>query len=125
MRNWSIKSTALLLGLSILSGLSLATETRAEALPLQGQLALGAEVDNNGVPVSGDSRFHFTITGLAAKSMYESLPGRGRADDCSGFIMKTAGNVICYAKTIEQAYSCHFAINIEHSSLESSASSCR
>ena len=97
----------------------------ADSIPLTGQLEIGAKVDKHGIPQSGDSRFHFEITGAAAKAMYESLSGDAIKDDCSGFIRKSEANVNCYAKTIQQAYSCNFAVNIQQSRLEPSAPTCR
>jgi hypothetical protein len=97
----------------------------ADSIPLSGQLQIGANVDKHGLAQAGDSRFHFLITGAAAKVMFESLSGDVIKDDCSGFIRKSEGNVNCYAKTIQQAYSCNFAINIQQSRLESSAPTCQ
>jgi len=109
----------------ILSQIGFTSLAMAESIPLAGQLEMGGDVDRHGRPASGDSRFHFSISGEAAKAMYNTLSGPATKDDCSGFIRKSEGKLNCYAKTIQQQYSCTFAINIKQSELEASVPSCR
>jgi len=94
-------------------------------VPLSGELAVGGTVDKNGIANDGESRFHFNITGEAAKTMYQTLSVDSFKDDCTGFTRKNAGNISCFAKPIQQEYSCSFAINIELSRLESNSATCR
>ena len=101
--------------------MNLAMASANESVALSGELTIGAAVDDRGIPASGKSHYHFRVSGDAAKAMFKSMPGNAVVNDCTGFLHKQAGQLNCYAKTIEQHFECNFAINIENNKLVSSS----
>lgn len=91
---------------------------------LEGEYQLGGRLDHQGSPARGKSHLYISLTAGAAKGLYESLAGDPRKDPCTGYKLKSQGNVGCYEIEPGKRYFCSFSINLERDAVEAGLGGC-
>ncbi len=64
--------------------------------PITGQYYVGPAMDSDD-PNGPADHIYMTITGDAAKAMWDGIPGKGQPDECIGRMVKWSKSLACYA----------------------------
>ena len=91
---------------------------------LQGEYQLGGPLDHNGSVLSGDSHLYISLSHDAATALYQSLPGDPFKDPCTGYKLKSRGNVVCYEITPNEGYFCSFSVKLDNNAVEAGLGGC-
>jgi len=90
--------------------------------PLSGTFYLGPALDSEGGAPA--DHFYATLTGDAAKAMYEAMNVKTTPDECVGRMSKWVEGLVCYGAPTdngappESPYECYFGINLKSAALE-------
>jgi hypothetical protein len=93
--------------------------------PLTGTFYVGPAMDSEGGAPA--DHFYATLTGDAAKAMYEAMNVKTTPDECVGRIAKWVEGLVCYGAATdngpppESPYECYFGIDLKSAALEAGA----
>ena len=99
-------------------------EAPVDLKPLAGNYYLGPAVDaEDGAPAD---TFYATVTGDAAKAMWDAIKAKPTPDECVGRMAKWASSLVCYGPGTEMSgplgpdespFDCNFGIDLKKGSL--------
>ena len=95
-----------------------------EPVQLSGEYQLAGRLEHNGSPTPGKSHLYISLKNDAAKTLYESLDGKPAEDACTGYRVKSQGNVGCYEIAPNEQYFCSFSVNLESNAVEAGLGGC-
>lgn len=95
--------------------------------PLTGNYYMGPAADAEDPKAPAD-HIYLTVTGDAAKSMWDAMTGETKPDECVGRMAKWAKSLVCYGPATEMSgplqpedspFECYLGINLKAGALES------
>jgi hypothetical protein len=103
-----------------LSGIALAQDD-PKPKPLTGDYYMGAAGDAEGN--APKDHVYITLTGDAAKEMFDAMPGKPVHDECVGRISKWGEGLVCHGAAndgspVNPPYECELGIDLKKSRLE-------
>jgi len=96
-----------------------ATATAADWKPLEGTAAVTAQ--NYLDPAPGerkDSHWRVQLSGESAKELYLAMKGRESKDECTGGVMRQAGQMRCTKLASPLRYACDFSIDLRRQKID-------
>ncbi len=93
-------------------------------VPLEGDYQLAGPLTHKGATTPGQTHLYINLTDGAAKQLYSELEGVPAKDECTGYMVKGKGNVVCYETQPEKKYFCSFSINLEKAQVEAGLGGC-
>lgn len=117
-------SVFLTLALAIAMSLLTMVSEAMEPVPLQGEFRLGGGLEHNGEVTHGNSHLYLSLQGDAAKRLFNELPAENFDDPCTGYRLRSRGNVGCYEIEKGSEYFCSFSVNLEQGRVEAGTGGC-
>jgi len=91
---------------------------------MEGYYQIGGKFSyDSKAPLKGNSHLYMTITGDAAKNLYNSLLGNPENNECTGELDKATTKFSC-SKTISNNYYCSFSIDLGAGTVEAGLGGC-
>ena len=118
---------AVMAGLVFLSAIvpALAQEdVKLDVKPLTGTFYMAAPIDAEDPKAPADN-IYFTVTGDAAKSMWDAMKVETTPDECVGRMARWVQSLVCYGPATSGAlapgdspYECYMGVNLKTASIE-------
>lgn len=111
------------MGGAVLALMAVAGAADPAILAISGEATLGEESCAGGVKAP-DCVISLTITGPAAKTLFQGMREKVKSDECVGADVKEDGKALrCYHLEAD-SYSCDFGYSFKHKRFQSSADDC-
>ena len=118
---------AVALGLIGLAVPALAQDASVDIKPLTGTYYMGPALDAEDAKAPAD-HVYMTVTGDAAKAMYQAMQAEPTPDECVGRMAKWVQGLVCYGAPTDNSstggappdspFECYLGINLKSAALE-------